>query len=118
MTNRFSLTRRAAVSGSLQAAAGLALARAAGIFAQATPQAAQQHPAGAPDEMTANTMQQQQHFPPPDFGPLPTELPAEAKAVAGKNSLNGHAKKHGLLAGTAVVVRALQHDPAGQPALA
>jgi endo-1,4-beta-xylanase len=92
------------------------------MWAQATGKAAgqtaQQHPAGAPDEMTANTMQQQQHFPPPDFGPLPSELPAEAKAVAGKNSLNHHAIKHGLIAGTAVVIRALQRDPVLQQLIA
>lgn len=108
-------TRRAVVSGSLQAAAGLALARATGMWAQT---AQQQRPAGAPDEMTANTMQQQEHFPPPDFGPLPSELPAEARAVAGNNSLNHHATQHGLIAGTAVVVRALQRDAVLQQLIA
>jgi len=66
----------------------------------------------ATDEMTNSITQQRRARPPQyDFGPLPTELPAEAKAVQGKNSLQAHAAHSGLLAGAAVPVRALQSDP-------
>jgi endo-1,4-beta-xylanase len=46
--------------------------------------------------------------------PTPATLPPEAEAVRGRHSLQTHAHKHGLLAGAAVVVRALQNDPALQ----
>jgi endo-1,4-beta-xylanase len=46
--------------------------------------------------------------------PPPAALPPEAEAVRGRHSLQAHAHKHGLLAGAAVVVRALQNDPALQ----
>ncbi|MGD0292602.1 MAG: endo-1,4-beta-xylanase [Terracidiphilus sp.] len=44
----------------------------------------------------------------------PVTLPPEAEAVRGRNSLKEHAHKHGLMAGAAVVVHALQNDPALQ----
>jgi endo-1,4-beta-xylanase len=69
----------------------------------------QQH---AADEMTLNTSQQQVHYPPPDFGPLPAELPRETRSLAGSASLKAHAARHGVIAGAAVVVRALENDPA------
>jgi endo-1,4-beta-xylanase len=46
--------------------------------------------------------------------PPPAALPPEAEAVRGRHSLHAHAHKHGLLAGAAVVVHALQNDPALQ----
>jgi endo-1,4-beta-xylanase len=46
--------------------------------------------------------------------PPPATLPPEAEAVRGRHSLQAHARKHGLLAGAAVVVHALQNDPALQ----
>lgn len=109
-------TRRHVVSTSLKAATALAVGQAFPSWAvlgdqQQSGASSQQKPAGAPDEMTANTQQHQEHFPPPDFGPLPSVLPAEAKAVAGKRSLGHHAQQHGLTAGAAVVVRGLQSDP-------
>jgi endo-1,4-beta-xylanase len=48
----------------------------------------------------------------------PATLPPEAEAVSGRHSLRAHAHKHGLLAGAAVVVHALQNDPAMQGLLA
>jgi endo-1,4-beta-xylanase len=48
-----------------------------------------------------------------DAPPLAT-LPREAEAVRGRHSLQAHAHKHGLLTGAAVIVRALQNDPALQ----
>ena len=62
--------------------------------------------------MTVNTSQQQVHYPPPDFGPIPAELPAESRALAGKASLKAHAQRRGLIAGAAVVVRLLGEDTA------
>ncbi len=70
------------------------------------------------DEMTANTAPRQQHFPPPDFGPPPTALPPETLALRGRNSLNAHARRKGLIAGAAVVVHGLQADPALQQLVA
>jgi endo-1,4-beta-xylanase len=78
-------------------------------FAQ---QASPAQNAAHPDEMTVNSATQTEHFPSPDFGPSPSELPAEALAVSGQNSLKQHAQSHGLIAGAAVVVRALSTDPA------
>jgi len=65
----------------------------------------------APDEMTVNSAPQPQHYPQPDFGPPPATLPPEAKAVSGRHSLAAHARRHGLVAGAAVVVRVLEGDP-------
>ena len=70
------------------------------------------------DEMTANSAPQQAHYPPPDFGPAPTALPAETIALRGKNSLKEHGHRKDLLAGAAVVVRVLQSDPALQQLVA
>lgn len=70
------------------------------------------------DEMTVNSAPQPQHFPPPDYGPLPTELPPETKALSGRNSLRQHAKHHGLLAGAAVVAHGLEADLALQQLVA
>lgn len=109
MLNRRSLCTSAAAALALRSLPALALTSAQ----DATPakqNPGQQHP-GA-DEMTINTSQQQQHFPPPDFGPVPPHLPPEALAVAGKNSLRAHAASHGLLFGNAVVVSTLANDPA------
>jgi endo-1,4-beta-xylanase len=50
--------------------------------------------------------------------PRPAVLPKEAEAVRGENSLQAHASKHGLVAGAAVVVRALDVDPAMQKLIA
>lgn len=58
------------------------------------------------------------HYPPPDFGPVPATLPPETEALHGKPSLKEHARKHGLTAGAAVVVRALMDDPAMQQLIA
>jgi endo-1,4-beta-xylanase len=79
---------------------------------------AQQQAAHPADEMGLNTQQHQQHFPPPDFGPLPATLPPEALALRGKASLKHHAEAHGRLAGAAVVVKALDSDPALQQLIA
>jgi endo-1,4-beta-xylanase len=76
---------------------------------QAPPQ-----PAAHPDDMTINTAPRQEHYPPPDFGPPPSTLPAATVALRGKNSLKEHARRKSLLAGAAVVVRVLQNDPALQ----
>ncbi len=62
--------------------------------------------------MTQNTSQQRQHYPPPDFGPAPVELPPETVALAGVRSLKAHALRHGLIAGAAVVVKGLDQDAA------
>ncbi|MGI4830898.1 MAG: endo-1,4-beta-xylanase [Janthinobacterium lividum] len=64
------------------------------------------------DDMMQNTAQTAEHFPPPDFGPAPGALPAEARAVAGPGSLRAHAAAVGRLFGCAVVVRQLERDPA------
>src|SRR2546430_8125539 len=63
------------------------------------------------DEMTVTSapQPQQEYYPPPDFGPLPTRLPPETEALRGSNSLNAHAARSGLIAGAAVVVDALRH---------
>lgn len=107
-------TRRDVLTQGLQSGAALAFAGAGGLrllFAQ------QQHSAGA-DEMTANSTPRPQHYPPPDFGPPPKELPPEALAERGSRSLQAHAKKHGLIAGAAVVVKELQRDSALQQLVA
>ncbi len=74
------------------------------------------HP--ATDEMTVDSAPQPQHFPPPDYGALPAELPPETKALRGSNSLKQYARRHGLLAGAAVVARGLEADPALQQLVA
>ncbi len=68
--------------------------------------------------MTNNTAQARQHFPPPDFGPAPLTLPPQTQALRGPNSLREHAQHHGLLSGAAVVVHALEQDPALQQLVA
>lgn len=101
-------TRRELLEGTWKAGAALALGwtgAGRGLLAQAA-----QHP-GA-DEMTVNTTPQQQHFPPPDFGPVPKSLPKEALAVAGKASLKAHAERRGLIYGSGVIVRTLSSDRA------
>lgn len=50
--------------------------------------------------------------------PPPAVLPREAEAVRGRHSLKEHARKRGLLTGAAVVVKALQSDPALQRLIA
>lgn len=72
----------------------------------------------ASDEMTRNTAQQQAHYPPLDFGPLPAQLPPETLALSGPHSLRAHAKQHNLLAGAALVQSALATDPALQQLVA
>ncbi len=86
---------------------------------------AQQAPAGrevpaqhAPDEMTANSAPQPEHYPPPDFGPLPTTVPPETTRLKGSNSLKAHASRRGMIAGAAVVMRALERDPVLQELIA
>lgn len=64
------------------------------------------------DEMGLNTAQTRPVYPPPDFGPAPATLPAEALAVRGRKSLREHALHHGLLAGCAVGGKVLQTDAA------
>jgi endo-1,4-beta-xylanase len=71
-----------------------------------------------PDEMTTNSAPQPVHYVPPDFGPVPASLPAETVALSGRNSLKEHARRQGMIAGAAVVVRAFQKDPALQQLLA
>jgi endo-1,4-beta-xylanase len=68
--------------------------------------------------MTANTTPRQQHFPPPDFGPLPKTLPPETLALRGSNSLKHHAQRKDILAGAAVVIHGLESDPALQQLVA
>ena len=69
------------------------------------------------DEMTTiiNSRPRPQRI---DFGPAPTALPLESKALTGANSLNTHAVKHGLIAGAAVPVRPLMNDPVFQELVA
>jgi endo-1,4-beta-xylanase len=101
-------TRRQVLHGLAAGAAGLAVQQAlsrnwlVGQSAQQTPQ--------HPDEMTANGAARQKVYSQSDFAPPPTALPKEAHAVRGKNSLKAHASQHGILSGSAVVVRSLS-DP-------
>lgn len=102
------LTRRTVLTGGLQAGAAIALAGLPDFCSAqqaATPAAA--------DEMTINSAPHPQ-TPAAPIGPPPAVLPREAEAVRGHHSLQAHARKHGLLAGAAVVVRGLQADPAMQ----
>ena len=71
-----------------------------------------------PDDMTANSAPQSQHYPPPDFGPAPAKLPAETEVLRGSKSLKAHAAHSGLIAGAAIVVRDLQSDTALQQLVA
>ena len=87
-------------------------------LAQDAQRPAPQSPPSQPDEMTRTINAQPQRYPPIDFGPLPTVLPPETKALAGPNSLNAHAVKHGLIAGAAVPVRPLMNDPVLQELVA
>jgi endo-1,4-beta-xylanase len=48
----------------------------------------------------------------------PANLPAETESQRGHRSLKAHAQKRGLLAGAAVIVRALENDPALQRLIA
>jgi endo-1,4-beta-xylanase len=70
------------------------------------------------DDLTVNSAPQSQHYPPPDFGPSPAKLPVETEAFGGSSSLKAHAAHSSLIAGAAVVVRALQSDPALQQLVA
>lgn len=63
------------------------------------------------DDMTLDTLQQGQHYPPPNFGPVPVVLPPETAALAGSASFKSNASKHGVVAGAAVIVHALASDP-------
>lgn len=69
-----------------------------------------QQPGQRSDEMAANSAPRQAPSPRPDFGPSPNTLPKEALAVRGGNSLKAHAARHGMLSGSAVIVRSLS-DP-------
>lgn len=111
-------SRRRVLAGGLQVLAGAAAARSGlslGVFAEAQQTGnAEQHP----DEMTLNSAPQQRHYPPPDFGPPPAQLPPQAPQQRGRNSLRAHAQHHGLIAGAAVVVKGLESDPALQQLVA
>ncbi|MDR3776454.1 MAG: endo-1,4-beta-xylanase [Terracidiphilus sp.] len=105
------VTRRRVLTQGLQAGAALALGGFAGrSLAQQT------LPAHA-DEMTINSAPHAQQAIAP-MPPPPASLPGEAEKVSGANSLQAHASKHGLVAGAAVVVRALDGDPAMQKLIA
>jgi len=95
------------------------IAASAGL-ASLWPRAKAQNPApqSHSDEMTTNTAPQPQHYPAPDFGPIPKTLPPETVALRGGNSLKAHASRAGLTAGAAVVVHALMADPALQQLVA
>lgn len=99
-------TRREMLAGGLKIGVAAVLSRA-GVGSSLLAQATQR-----PDEMTLNSSPRQVTFPPPDFGPIPTVLPKEARAVAGKGSLKAHAARRGLISGAAVIVRSLGSDRA------
>jgi endo-1,4-beta-xylanase len=105
------VTRRTVLTQGLQA--GVALA----FDGLADRCLAQQTPPAHPDEMTINSAPHAQQAAAP-LTPPPASLPPEAEAVRGLNSLQAHAGRHGLLAGAAVVMRALQHDSAMQQLIA
>jgi endo-1,4-beta-xylanase len=113
-------TRRAVLTQALKAAGLLFVAgTSSNLLAELEQQSpGNQHQGHGTDEMTVNTAPQPEHFPQPDFGPLPAELPSEAKDIRGKNSLQAHAQRHGLIAGAALAVRALEEDPAMQELIA
>jgi hypothetical protein len=100
------VTRRTVLTQGLQAGTALALGGFAGRSL------AQQTPPSHADEMTINSAPHARTGALLPATPTPAVLPKEAQEVSGANSLQAHASKHGLVAGTAVVVRALQHDPA------
>lgn len=104
-------TRRTVLTQGLQAGAALAL----GGFA--TRCLSQQTPPAHADEMTINSAPHAQ-LAAPALPPPPASLPPEAVAVSGANSLQAHARSHGMVAGAAIVVRALQSDPAMQQLIA
>lgn len=109
MATRRSLLIHASQVAAIAAVPGLPLRLLAGIPSQAqSPNTGQ----GSVDKTAANNAPQPEHFPPPDFGPAPTALPAATIALRGKNSLKEHARRNHLLAGAAIVVRVLQNDPA------
>jgi endo-1,4-beta-xylanase len=114
-------TRRKILMQTLQAGAAWAISRSGGVLVASAQQSAQtsnKAPASAADEMTVNSAPHPQALSHYDFGPIPTELPREAKAVGGPRSLKKHAQNHGLIAGAAIQVRALQSDPALQELVA
>jgi endo-1,4-beta-xylanase len=103
-------TRRKVLAGSIKSVGLIALQQigpARWMWCQATQRAGQ-----STDDMTRNSAPQQQVYPPPDFGPPPKVLPAEAVAIKGEHSLRAHAAKAGLTSGAAVVVPLLGRDPA------
>jgi endo-1,4-beta-xylanase len=106
------LQRRQVTCGALQVCAGLALEHGTGLCSKLW---AQQSPA---DEMGANTQAHAESAPSPDFGPVPTALPAETLAVSGSKSLGNVALKHNALAGAAINVDLLSRDSAYRQLLA
>ena len=113
-------TRRAVLTQALKATAA-AFVSCSTWRAFAEPQeqpVAQRKAQPAVDEMTVNSAPQPEHYPQPDFGPVPADLPPETKVLRGKNSLQAHAEHHGLIAGPALAIRALEKDPAMQELIA
>ncbi len=111
-------TRRAILT---QGPAAAALAIVPGFLQRALGEAAAQSQLSAQhaaDEMTVNSAPQPEHYPSPDFGSPPAEIPPEAKAVSGVDSLKGHASRRGLVVGGAVVVHGLETDSALQELVA
>lgn len=106
------LTRRTVIAQSLRTGAAIAFAGLTDLCL-----AQQALFSSQPDEMTANSAPQS-HKAPASLDPPPAMLPPEAEAVRGRHSLQAHARKHGLLAGGAVVVRDLQGDLALQQLVA
>lgn len=99
------VSRRKVITQGLRASAAIALTGLADLCR------AQQAGSGShPDEMTVETAQHQPQSPAPTDAP-PAKLPPEAEAVSGMQSLEAHARKHGLIAGAAVVVHELERDP-------
>jgi endo-1,4-beta-xylanase len=106
------LSRRKILTQGLQTSFAIALAGVTDFCP------AQQAPSAShPDEMTVNSAPHQQNAPKPSEAP-PATLPSEAEAVRGRHSLQAHAHKHGMLTGAAVVVQALNADPALQRLIA
>ena len=113
-------TRRALLTQACKTAAMAAVPQLpAYLIAAAQPPPGVQQPGKrATDEMTVNSAPQPEHYPQPDFGPAPLELPPEYKAIRGNNSLRAHAQQHGLIAGAALAVRSLEKDLAMQDLVA
>src|ERR1700727_1629582 len=44
-------------------------------------------------------------------GEIPAHMPASFHDVAGRRSLKAHARRHGLIFGSAVMIRNVQNDP-------